>query len=615
MGRVRRRAAESRARAAAGGGFRDFTAGGWDDGADLNHLNDEDVRRLREVLLRALEREAREREASEGYRQHQRRRSARGGMLGWLIAAVFNAVLGLVGAIVSEVFPRREEYDQRRGRGWEGEGDGEDEEEERFGRARGGAGGGGGRKKKRTTEGTEDGTNAAMKAQDPFEVLGLAKEGATEEDVMRAYKQLARKWHPDKNNQSEESTRMMQMINAARQSCVQQLKGGGAPPPVGGPDGSDDDTAGPGHSGTDDSDDDVGGPDGAEKAARRAERLFRKQAEATQREYTRKRREERQRMRAETKHPGGRFRRQQAAHGVGADGRPKEGGAANQDAASGKDKEDGRDDTLRRRGSAGNRKKHRAKKDKSRFADLAGGEGTDTSESDNDSCAGPGQNGTLPGVKRKVRAHHRRMEQNRHEVACAARAGAAIVLFELLQFDFPPLLEVDSDGNTPLHYVARFDPSLVDTVMNVVGPEWERAVLLKNRYGETPADLLTPAVEHADAKTVAAADKEPSSAEAEARAEASNRCAARLRQLTDAAIEAARRRDEIELRTFDPSGVVRLCTVGAAAFGVGYAVLRVCAVARAPEWFGVLSSMGLALASGRLVMSKLRPGTGGVKEG
>jgi hypothetical protein len=46
-----------------------------------------------------------------------------------------------------------------------------------------------------------------------------------------------------------------------------------------------------------------------------------------------------------------------------------------------------------------------------------------------------------------------------------------IMLYELLQFEFPPLLEVDEDGNTPLHYVARFEPGLVDTVLQiVVGP-------------------------------------------------------------------------------------------------------------------------------------------------
>ena len=74
------------------------------------------------------------------------------------------------------------------------------------------------------------------------------------------------------------------------------------------------------------------------------------------------------------------------------------------------------------------------------------------------------------------------MERNQHEVAKAARAGASILLFELLQFDFPPLLEVDNDGNTPLHYVARFEPGLVDTVLQAEEREREKAVQCTSVY-------------------------------------------------------------------------------------------------------------------------------------
>ena len=60
--------------------------------------------------------------------------------------------------------------------------------------------------------------------------------------------------------------------------------------------------------------DDVGGTDGQEKARRRAERQNKKETEDATREYMRKRKQERARMKAESKHPGGRFRRQQAAY-------------------------------------------------------------------------------------------------------------------------------------------------------------------------------------------------------------------------------------------------------------------------------------------------------------
>lgn len=36
-----------------------------------------------------------------------------------------------------------------------------------------------------------------MKMKNPYEVLGI-KEGASEEEIRRAYKELARKYHPDK---------------------------------------------------------------------------------------------------------------------------------------------------------------------------------------------------------------------------------------------------------------------------------------------------------------------------------------------------------------------------------------------------------------------------------
>jgi hypothetical protein len=55
-----------------------------------------------------------------------------------------------------------------------------------------------------------------------------------------------------------------------------------------------------------------------------------------------------------------------------------------------------------------------------------------------------------------------RMDACVHEVALAVRAHAPTLLAELLMFEHPPTAAVDDDGNTPLHYVARYDPGLVE---------------------------------------------------------------------------------------------------------------------------------------------------------
>ena len=50
--------------------------------------------------------------------------------------------------------------------------------------------------------------------RDPYEVLGVSRD-ATEEDITRAYRRLAKQYHPDLNPNNEEAARMMAEVNAA----------------------------------------------------------------------------------------------------------------------------------------------------------------------------------------------------------------------------------------------------------------------------------------------------------------------------------------------------------------------------------------------------------------
>ena len=50
--------------------------------------------------------------------------------------------------------------------------------------------------------------------EDPYKVLGVSRD-ASDEDIKRAYRRLAKKYHPDLNPGDQEAARKMQEVNAA----------------------------------------------------------------------------------------------------------------------------------------------------------------------------------------------------------------------------------------------------------------------------------------------------------------------------------------------------------------------------------------------------------------
>ena len=59
--------------------------------------------------------------------------------------------------------------------------------------------------------------------EDPYKVLGVSRD-ASDEDIKRAYRRLAKKYHPDLNPGDQEAARKMQEVNAA----YEQIKNPGA---------------------------------------------------------------------------------------------------------------------------------------------------------------------------------------------------------------------------------------------------------------------------------------------------------------------------------------------------------------------------------------------------
>lgn len=63
--------------------------------------------------------------------------------------------------------------------------------------------------------------------EDPYQVLGLER-GASDEEVKKAYRRLAKKYHPDANPGDAEAARKMQEINAAYEQIKNPPQSGGA---------------------------------------------------------------------------------------------------------------------------------------------------------------------------------------------------------------------------------------------------------------------------------------------------------------------------------------------------------------------------------------------------
>ena len=61
--------------------------------------------------------------------------------------------------------------------------------------------------------------------EDPYQILGVSPD-ASDEDIKRAYRRLAKKYHPDLNPGDEEAARQMQKVNAAYEAIVNKDKGG-----------------------------------------------------------------------------------------------------------------------------------------------------------------------------------------------------------------------------------------------------------------------------------------------------------------------------------------------------------------------------------------------------
>lgn len=59
--------------------------------------------------------------------------------------------------------------------------------------------------------------------EDPYQVLGVSRD-ASDEEIKKAYRRLAKKYHPDLNPGDEEAARQMQRVNAAYEQLTNPEK-------------------------------------------------------------------------------------------------------------------------------------------------------------------------------------------------------------------------------------------------------------------------------------------------------------------------------------------------------------------------------------------------------
>ena len=180
----------------------------------------EDVARFFESVLR---RDARAFGGDDGTHRaratSRERRRRKGGSMDWLLrvlTAILVSFADVLGGVFARVTPTRAQYASRRVLRDDAP------EDDIFRRGfRAGPRGNCERADERPTPPAPPTSRSA----DPFRALGLEREGATPDDVARAYRALAFRWHPDKNGQSDESHAAMQTINAARAACLSILRG------------------------------------------------------------------------------------------------------------------------------------------------------------------------------------------------------------------------------------------------------------------------------------------------------------------------------------------------------------------------------------------------------
>ena len=280
--------------------------------------------------------------------------------------------------------------------------------------------------------------------EDPFVTLGLTPKGEGVElaGINKAYRALALKWHPDKNQQSEESIEMMQRLTAAKAACCRQLAGEVA-----------DEVA-------DESEEEVqeGEEAGDQRGDRRGKEGHKAQQEEqkARREWNKRRNTEQRRVKREQRQAA--ERRQQDLARAAKEQRAKASGGEEPWQVRQRQREQQRKPTESKR-------QHQDR---------------------------------LSRLERRAEQHVEipySLAYCEHPVAAAIAAGAYAALTELFYFSFSPLAPVDAHGHTPLHCAAHWqDARAWNVVISRCGGAWAEAVLARNEHGLTPLALLEAAV-------------------------------------------------------------------------------------------------------------------------